>query len=312
MFYSGILVTFGLILFLWLTILFKLQYNLYRRGADSARYQGIFEVPTEAGTEARPRVLLGSHRGYGKEGRPAENTAEAFDAAIKAGVACLETDVIMSGDGVPIIAHGPTAELAGRPDLKLGKLSLAQLRELNFAHYNEGEAFARLLTLEEFLERYSGQDIILNIELKMWTIFSRRFERQVAAILDPYLEAGARIFLSSFNPFSLLKMRRYLPRVCLGMLWRDDLKWFADNRSLFYFVRPDFIHPYEKWVTPELIRYARSQNYRVHTWVVNDRKRMEELTALGIDMAITDLVEAGVSWVGNTRGDDVVRGEEIA
>ncbi len=218
---------------------------------------------------------------------------------------------MMTADGVPVIRHGPTADLAGRPDLKLEKLTLAEMQELDFStHLNDparqpavikrGDiAWTGFLTLEEFLTRYSHR-VMINLELKRWDIIDWRFERKVASILRPYIEKGARIFCSSFNPFALLRMRRYLPEVCLGVLWRDDLHWFAQNRSLMFFTRPDFIHPYEKRLDHELIAYAREKGYRIHTWVVNDADRFNELRELGMDMIITDDVREALGWLGRT------------
>jgi glycerophosphoryl diester phosphodiesterase len=50
---------------------------------------------------------LYAHRGASAE-RP-ENTLPAFERAVEVGVHALETDVHVTRDGVPIIAHDPTA-----------------------------------------------------------------------------------------------------------------------------------------------------------------------------------------------------------
>lgn len=258
----------------------------YRQGPDARRWQHTFGN--------RSGVLVFGHRGFGKDRVPAENTAAAFDAALDAGADGFEFDVILSGDDVPIVAHGPTAEAAGLPDVLIEKQTLAQLQELNFAAAVGGPP-GRLLTLAELLERYSGRTI-LNIELKLWRILDGTLEREVAVLLRPYLMRGDRIFCTSFNPFSLLRIRRLLPQLCLGMLWRDDLHWFAANRSLFWLVRPDFLQHFEGRIDGELLEYAHRHGYRLHAWTINDRARFEELRAAGIHVLYSDNVSAAVAW----------------
>ncbi len=278
---SFIITLFGAILFLLL-----IQYARYRRGASPVRWENLFE----------PGFSAASHRGFGKLKDPAENTGAAFDRALKIGVRHFETDVILSRDGVPVIAHGPTAELAGRLDLNISDLTLVELKKLNFAAYLKKARQETILTLQEFLEKYSHQAVI-NLEMKNWNILSFRDERAAAGITAPFLKKGARIYFSSFNPFSLLRLRHYLPEVCLGMLWRDDLKRFADNRSLFYLVRPDFLHPYAERIDEKLIAYARRMRYRIHAWVVNDIEKMNKMRDSGIDTFITDECRTAVQFM---------------
>src|SRR5205085_4489250 len=94
------------------------------------------------GNRQRPEPLIAGHRGFGKLKTPAENTAPSFEAAIAAGVHSIETDVLVSADGVPFIAHGPTGELAGRPDLLLSDLTFEEVRRLDFTHYTRAAAGA--------------------------------------------------------------------------------------------------------------------------------------------------------------------------
>ena len=253
---------------------------------DSARWTQVFG--------GLPEPLVFGHRGFGKGRVPAENTSAAFDAALLAGVDGLETDVILSRDGVPIIAHGPTAEAAGLPDVRIDSLTLAQLRRLNLAA-TVGGSPQRILTLGEFLEGYSGRTI-LNIELKLWRFLNGALERAAAPLLRSCLERGHRLYCSSFNPFSLRRIRALLPNVCVGMLWRDDLHWFARNRTLFRFVRPDFLQPFEGRVDEKLIQYANTYGYRLHAWTVNTEDRFCELVDLGIPVLFSDEVEAAVRW----------------
>ncbi len=260
---------------------------------DPKRWEHLFSATR------RPLVL--GHRGFGKGRSPAENTRGAFDAALACGADGFELDVILSRDGVPVVAHGPTAELAGKPDLLLEQMTLAELRGLNLAQ-TVGGGPERILTLGELLEEYGGRTLI-NVELKPWRIVNGSVERAVAPVLAPYVKRGDRILCSSFNPFSLRRLRALLPEVCLGMLWRDDLHWFAHNRSLFWFVHPDFLHPFEGRIDGRLLAYAKERGYRLHAWTINDEVRFRELADRGVQLFVTDEVQAAVRWRDSWRAE---------
>ncbi|MFQ5657190.1 MAG: glycerophosphodiester phosphodiesterase [Candidatus Methylomirabilales bacterium] len=94
-------------------------------------------------------MLILSHRGY-HTGVP-ENTHEAFDRAIAMGVDGIETDVRMSGDGLPILYHNHFA-----PDgRKVDSLSRMEL---------SGLVGYPVPTLESAIEKWDG--VLWNLEIK--------------------------------------------------------------------------------------------------------------------------------------------------
>src|SRR5215210_3446346 len=99
-----------------------------------------------------------AHRGASGE-RP-ENTLPAFERAVEVGVDALETDVHMTRDGVPIIAHDETAARMAAVPAAWGNLDLADARGLDlgwgFVAADGTRPFAgrgiTVMTFEELLD----------------------------------------------------------------------------------------------------------------------------------------------------------------
>lgn len=93
-------------------------------------------------------VVWISHRGY--HAQALENTREAFDAAIKAGFAHLETDLRTTADGHLVLHHDSQLIRTFASPLLVEKTSLRELQALQSPRGHH------LLTFEEFIESYAG------------------------------------------------------------------------------------------------------------------------------------------------------------
>ena len=101
----------------------------------------------------RPRII--AHRGLAS-GAP-ENTLLAFLKALSAGATHLETDVHATADGDAVISHDPElTRVAGR-EVRVGQLTLAELRRIPLGH---GQSFCSLAeALDAFPEARFNIDI---------------------------------------------------------------------------------------------------------------------------------------------------------
>lgn len=93
---------------------------------------------------ARPFQLQG-HRGA--RGLKPENTLPAFEAALDLGVSAVETDVLLTADGVPVLVHDPLLDgrlcsLPGGAPVPVSRLTLAELRRLRFARNPDPARFS--------------------------------------------------------------------------------------------------------------------------------------------------------------------------
>lgn len=69
-------------------------------------------------------------------------------------------------------------------------------------------------------------------------------------------------------------------------MWSEDknLDWNKTIGDL----KPDYLSPYYKLVTPELIKLAQERNWKVVPWTINNSEDWKKLIDLGVDGIITD------------------------
>src|SRR3954470_477157 len=111
------------------------------------------------------RVHVCGHRGYSLH--YPENTIPAFQAAKAAGATSVEIDVLLSGDGVPVILHDLTVDRTTDGYGFAADLTFEKLRSLD-AGSSFGARFAgtRVPSLEEALEWAKREDMGIVLEIK--------------------------------------------------------------------------------------------------------------------------------------------------
>ena len=111
------------------------------------------------------RILLAAHRGDKK--RYPENTLPAFEAALRAGVDMIETDVHMTEDGHLIIMHDRNLKRTAGLDAFTYETTLEETRALDAGAWFSAEfSGTRVPTLEEFIALIKDTDVLINWELK--------------------------------------------------------------------------------------------------------------------------------------------------
>ena len=241
---------------------------------------------------ARPRLF--AHRGLALEAP--ENTLLAFAKAIAVGAVYVETDVHASADGVAVISHDPDlVRVAGR-DVKVGQLTMAELRRIDLG---EGQSFC---SLAEALDAFP--ETRFNIDVKA--------SAAVGPTADAILAAGAsrRVLVSSFDEARRVAALDRLPGVVSSSSARRFLFALLGGKlGLSPVVRRSLrglvaVQVPEKALglritTGRMLRQLHAAGVEVHVWTVNDPQRMGELLDLGVDGIVTDRIDLAL---------DVVRG----
>jgi glycerophosphoryl diester phosphodiesterase len=152
-----------------------------------------------------PAVI--AHRGFGRgeSAGPAENTLEAFRAAVDAGVRWVEVDVRRSRDDGLFVLHHPTT-----PDgTFLVDQGAARIRA------------AGVLAVEALMDALpAGIGVCFDVKTSLEDA-TRPPERSTAVLLTPVLREQQRrrpLLVTSFDPAALLLVRRAVPPVPLGLL----------------------------------------------------------------------------------------------
>ena len=154
----------------------------------------------------RWKGTLFAHRGlHGEAG--VENGLKAFAAACEAGYG-IELDVRFSRDGKLVVFHDDDLQRMCGDPRRPEQLTVAELQALPLAQTEE-----RIPTLDEALELVGGR-VPLLVEIKSCKSIFALTDATVAR-LKRY---PGEYIVESFNPLSLLRLRRIAPEIIRGQL----------------------------------------------------------------------------------------------
>ncbi|GAA2604905.1 glycerophosphodiester phosphodiesterase [Paractinoplanes durhamensis] len=228
-----------------------------------------------------PTPLAFAHRGGAADGD--ENTAEAFERAVKLGYRYVETDVHATADGVPVVFHDATLErLTGQAG------RIADLRWSDLATLRVGGA-AAIPRLEDVLVAWP--DIRFNIDVKA--------DSGGAPTVDTVRRAGAqsRVLLASFSDARLATLRRLAgpaAATSLGMRGVARLR-LASLAGARLRLPPSVVaaqvpvrHGRFRVVDRAFLRSCHRSGLQVHVWTVDSPAEINHLLDLGVDGIMTD------------------------
>jgi len=222
----------------------------------------------------RSRIL--GHRGAC--GYAPENTLEAFRLALDQGADGYELDVHMTADGELVVIHDETVDRTTDGTGLVRDLTLAQIRELDASSGMDAYRGARIPTLREALELVRGTRYIVNVEIKTDEWFYPEMEEKCLA-LAAELGVEEQVIYSSFNHFTLQRLRALKPDVKTGMLFGDIMvrPWeYAKPLNV------DYLHPMKMniWVA-DFAEECRRAGLGIHMWTINDEETMRRCLDCG-------------------------------
>ena len=314
-----------------------------RRGAvcllAAALATGIGPGSAPASGQARERPLVIAHRGA--SGYLPEHTLEAYAMAIGQGADFVEPDLVLTRDGFFVCLHD--IHLEGTTDVEqrfahrrrsdgrwyAADLTLAEIRTLRAHERLAGRfpqdrgafsvpTFEEMIDLVQGLERSTGRPIGIYPELKAPAWHREQGlpmeERFLALVRERgYRDADPRIFVQSFEPESLERLRAAgskLPQVLL--LGDDELaaRWLDDDGLAAARAFADGIGPAKGLLTrdPSLVSRAHATGLVVHPYtfraddlppgVDSFEAELERfLVDLGVDGLFTDFPDRVASFL---------------
>lgn len=208
-----------------------------------------------------------------------ENTMEAFLLAQKMGADGFELDVHLSSDGELIVIHDEKADRTTDGTGLICELSFSQIKKLNASYGKTGYRAAKVPVLKEALELIQGTSLILNIEIKTDSILYPGIEEKTVHTVRK-LGLSEQIIYSSFNHYSIMKIKQIDPNAKVGLLYTTPLyePWkYAET------LHADYLHPY--WPNVKIPAYASASlqhNVGVNAWTVNSAEAISLCAREGI------------------------------
>lgn len=265
-----------------------------------------------------PKVFVGGHRGMGCTdhdfyqglrdiaGLPVENSLASIEAAFLAGADYIETDAVMSADGVLFTLHNVVPKdhffIPGKmPPELLNKMNFADIRLFGTGRGGSGA----IDSLAEVLDKIAACDPrtlpwAVNIEIKGVQGSGQPYEtNDYLQRLADTVKASAlpveRVLFSSFSLQNVVAMSHFLPQAQYGMLFAEKPEArgiYADRADDVRFqylpfdgahvasvydiwekeakagVSLKYLHPEIMTVTPDMISAAAGRSAGINCWAI--------------------------------------------
>ncbi len=213
-----------------------------------------------------------AHRGA-SEYAP-ENTLSAFYLGLLQGANGIETDVQRTKDGQLVLFHDETVDRISNGNGAVSEFTLEELKSLRIYGKNQGGFYDRIITLREFLDKFSGYDIQFAIELK-----GAGVEQETLALAEEYgiLE---RTTFTSFQFDYIRKMKSLSETARVGWLTSE-----TDDEAIekLLSIGGEELAPEAECVTEALMQKWRSAGLGVRAWGVYHTELMERMCRMGVD-----------------------------
>lgn len=243
--------------------------------------------------DARKGTKIWAHRGA--SAAAPENTMEAFRLAHEMGADGIELDVHLTADGEVVVAHDETISRCSNGQGRLLDLTLAELRAFDFSYGKPGYREVRIPTLAEVLAFAKDTGMTVNVELKTFPI---AYEGIEALALQRVREAGMenRVVWSSFNHYSLMRLRELAPDAAIGLLYMEPLyrpgRYAADFGA-------QAVHPFAPTLlNPGVVEDCRANGIGIHVWTVDAEDDLETCARMELDAVITNVPDVARRVIG--------------
>jgi len=219
-----------------------------------------------------------AHRGGGT--LAPENTLAGIRVAARLGFTAVEFDVMLSGDGTPVLIHDETLERTTDGAGRVCDTPDSVLFALDAGH---GERIPRLAEAAALCRELG---LLANVEIKPATGHEVA-TAAVVARLTAGLWRGAEVppLLSSFSLAALAVARDLAPEIRRGVLFEaPPANWYAELRRL----QGVSLHCAADLLADEVLAEARAHDIPVLCYTVNSEKQAETLFARGVSGLFTD------------------------
>jgi len=228
-----------------------------------------------------PRVI--AHRGASHHAP--ENTLPAFEKVLEIGADGLELDVHLSKDGHLVVIHDENVKRTSNGRGYVKDLTLDELKGLDFGSwFSKDFRGTRIPTLEEVMDLLKGWKGLLNIEIKSGPVEYPGIEEKLIALMKKYKFEDQVIF-SSFNHYSLRKVKELNPGMKIGLLYMSGLvePWHYARR-----LGAEALHPSFYNIIPEMVKGCKEYGILLHPFTVDRPSQIEALMRAGVDGVITN------------------------
>lgn len=230
-----------------------------------------------------PHPLISAHRG-GRDEAP-ENTMAAFEYAADLGVPGAECDVLLSGDGVPVIIHDETVDRTTDGTGAVHELTVDQLAQLDARSTHTDWPVAP--HVPTFAELMAVADRFDYLEVEIKADDPARIERIVPLLIEEIDQAGARekVRFISFDPEIVILARELAPDMMHSLIVVETTE---QQIAAALELGCDGIAGWVQTLSEGFVTAAHNAGLTVTCWTVNTDQDFDNMLAWGVDVITTD------------------------
>ena len=213
-----------------------------------------------------------AHRGA-SEYAP-ENTLSSFYLGLLQGANGIETDVQKTKDGVLVLFHDATLDRVSNKQGKLSDYTWDELKDIKIYGSCTSGFYDRIITLREFLAKFSAYDLHFAIELKGADV-----ERETLEMVKEFGILRKTTF-TSFQYAYIQKIKELDLSARVG--W---LTFSIDHETIqrLLEIGGEEITPKAEVLTKERLEMCRNKGLGVRAWGVSNIEIMKKMCMLGVD-----------------------------
>ena len=236
------------------------------------------------------KIKVWAHRGA--SGYAPENTMEAYILAHQYGADGIELDVQLSKDGEIVVIHDEKIDRTSNGRGLVRDYTLRQLRSFNYNKTKPEHFQAGIPTLEEVLLYIRDKTgMTVNIELKTGVFSYPGIEEKTVELVHT-LGMEERIIYSSFNHYSIMKVRQIDAQAKVGLLYSEgfiDVPGYASKLGV------NALHPsWRNLQYPDYLEDCRRYHLDLNVWTVNREDLMLQMCQAGVHAIITNYPDKAV------------------
>ncbi len=231
------------------------------------------------------RPYVWAHRGA--SGYCPENTMAAFEKAIEMRADGIELDIQETKDGEIVICHDEKINRTSNGKGLIKDFTLTQLREFDFSKGKMQKGFegAKIPTMKEVFELIKPTNLTINIELKTGVIFYKGLEEKIIKMTEEYGFMD-RVIFSSFNHYSVKKIKELRPEAKCGFLYMDgtiDMPTYCKDHRI------DALHPaFYNMQYDGFLENCAKNGIELNVWTINEEDRILRCIKSGVNAMITN------------------------
>ena len=238
----------------------------------------------------KPQVW--AHRGA--SGYYPENTLPAFAGAADMGAQGIELDVQLTKDEKIVVIHDEWIDRTSDGKGWVKDYTLEELRQYNYNQQFPELGHVDIPTMEEVFELIRPTDLCINIELKTGIVFYDRLEERILALTKD-MGMEERVIYSSFNHYSIKKIRQLDADARVGFLFSDGTMDMADYGAKH---GVNALHPALYYLQyPGFVQQCAEKGIDINTWTVNEREYMQLCCQAGVHAIITNYPDLALEVV---------------